>query len=72
MTDSELIKIKDAFSKVVPKGMPHPSASWQVLFNFYNSKNHPKMGMGCLPCFSKVYFYVKKYLNENSTDNNIV
>jgi hypothetical protein len=32
---------------------------WQELFKYYNENNTRHLGMGCIPCFTKVFLFIK-------------
>jgi hypothetical protein len=44
-----------------------PNESWSQLFNFYNTNKRselPILGMGCQPCYDKVYAFCREYLQQ--------
>lgn len=44
--------------------MKHPL--WKDAFKFYNNYNERQLHMNCGSCFQKVYWFIRKKLNENS------
>lgn len=51
--------------KKSPDGHNRPNEHWAILFGHYNSNRMigmPSLGMGCQPCYSKVYSFVRNYL----------
>lgn len=78
MTDQELV---ETVAKVEIKAGPLFSSmnrynpDWKKLFDFYNQKHEtiglPTLGMGCMPCYAKVFSFVKEYLKFKTTDGKI-
>lgn len=61
MSDKIRASLTDALSALWADRNPVPNRHWKVLFDYYNSKNVKKLGMGCKPCFKKVFDFC---LNE--------
>lgn len=63
-------KVVKAFGNVDPQNVIREFYSnkenWVTLFDYYNSKNEIKISPGCMPCFPKVYFFIKKELAVDS------
>lgn len=58
---------------VQPGGYPTPNSQWKFLFDFYNSNlkaGEHRIGMGCRPCFDKVYQYCRTVLLSQLTAKN--
>lgn len=58
----DIEKVKLAFNAIAPACIPIKNDNWSILFDFYNSKNQKKISMGCFPCYRKVYFFTRDYL----------
>lgn len=66
--------VVDAFTVVDPvkDGFYLHRKEWQILFDYYNSKNAP-LSIGCRPCYAKVYFFIKKELAIDADGlNNVI
>lgn len=60
--DNQLLS---ALLSVQPGGYPTPNGQWEFLFEFYNKNLKPgdrPLGMGCRPCFDKVYQHCRTVL----------
>ena len=66
----------EAYKKISEKGvtvqafrsaMTYKPKEWQILFSLYNQFNKP-LGMGCFPCYGKVYQFVSKVIKDNGHD----
>lgn len=54
-----------ALLSVQPGGYPTPNSQWKCLFDFYNNNlkiGERPLGMGCRPCYDKVYQYCRDVL----------
>jgi hypothetical protein len=60
--DKELLS---ALLSVQPGGYPTPNSQWRFLFDYYNKNlktGDHLIGMGCRPCFDKVYQHCRTVL----------
>lgn len=49
-------------AKVPMNGPIRPNEHWKILFEFYNTKNEKRLGLGCMSCYIKVYQFCKNEL----------
>jgi len=47
--------------------MPRDKAFWSKFFDYYNQNHEKRIGMGCRPCFPKVYYFIKKEFEKQQT-----
>lgn len=67
----EIIYLRDAYREVVfhprrpgPHPANYPTENWKILFRYYNNHSGSHLGMGCQPCYGKVYEYVTRVLQN--------
>lgn len=57
---------KVGFSSLAYGAMRDRPPEWIILFEYYNSNNTKRLGMGCYGCYGKVFQFVGQKIREEN------